>query len=227
MKAMLHRLPARLVLAGLIGWMSAPAFAASEQALIDQARLVVNELKGNPHFDAFRELLGQSKAVVVVPELVKAGFIFGGEIGTGVLLARDPATGEWSYPAFYTMTSGSFGLQIGVQVSKVILLVMTDGGLDKLMSANVTLGADANIAAGPIGAGVQADTTLNVDVDIYSFATSKGLFGGISLEGGVLVADDDAGEAYYNKPLTARGIVILRQASNPGADDLRAALGGR
>ena len=125
-----------------------PAQASSEeQQLVDQARIAVEKLRADPTLPSFPALLSQAKAVLVVPELVKAGFIFGGEGGLGVLLVRNPETGEWSPPAFYTMAAASVGLQIGVQVSKVMFLIMTDGGLSALMSDKLTLGADASIAA--------------------------------------------------------------------------------
>ena len=202
-----------------------PAQASSEeQQLVDQARIAVEKLRADPTLPSFPALLSQAKAVLMVPELVKAGFIFGGEGGLGVLLVRNPETGEWSPPAFYTMAAASVGLQIGVQVSKVMFLIMTDGGLSALMSDKLTLGADASIAAGPMGAGIEAGTTFNADVDIYSFAQTKGLFGGLSFEGAVLVPDDDANEAYYGKAVTARGVVILGEVENSAADDLREAL---
>ena len=206
--------------------MAAPAMAASasEQQLIDQARIAVEQLRADPNLPSFPGLLKRAKAVVVVPELVKAGFIIGGEAGEGVLLVRHPETGEWGYPAFYTMAAASFGLQIGAQVSKVMFLVMTDGGLKALMSDKLTLGVDASVAAGPVGAGIEAGTTLNAEADIYSFSHTKGLFGGVSFEGAVLVPDDDANEAYYGQSITARAIVILREVGNEAADGLRAAL---
>jgi len=204
-----------------------PALASSEeQQLVDQARIAVEQMRADPTLESFPALLAEAKAVLVVPELVKAGFIFGGEGGYGVLLVRDPETGEWSPPAFYTMAAASVGLQIGVQVSKVLFLIMTEGGLEAMMSDKLTLGADASIAAGPIGAGIEAGTTFNAEVDIYSFAHTKGLFGGVSFEGAVLVPDDDANEAYYGKAVAARGVVILGDVENSATDGLRNALAG-
>ncbi len=214
-----------LVLVMLVA--ATPALASSEeQQLVDQARIAVEQMRADPTLESFPALLAEAKAVLVVPELVKAGFIFGGEGGYGVLLVRDPETGEWSPPAFYTMAAASVGLQIGVQVSKVLFLIMTEGGLEAMMSDKLTLGADASIAAGPIGAGIEAGTTFNAEVDIYSFAHTKGLFGGVSFEGAVLVPDDDANEAYYGKAVAARGVVILGDVENSAADGLRNALAG-
>ena len=213
------------IIAVMIAW-NTPALAASsdEQKLVDQARIAVELIREDPNLSSFPGLLKRAKAVIVVPELVKAGFFIGGEVGSGMLLARDPATGEWSYPAFYTMAAASIGFQIGAQVSKVMFLIMTDGGLEAMMSNKLTLGADASVAAGPIGAGIEVGTTFNIEVDIYSFSLTKGLFGGISFEGAALVPDDEANEAYYGQAIAARGIVIHREVENADADELRAAL---
>ncbi len=225
MKTIVSRAAAWLALAAMVA--ASGAQAAEQQRLVDKARITVEELRADPNFRNLPGYLARAKAVVVMPELVKAGFIFGGEGGVGVLLARDAKSGEWSYPAFYTMAAASVGLQIGAQVSKVVLVVMTDGGLDKLMSDKLTLGADVSVAVGPVGGGLEAATTLNVEADIYSFSLAKGLFGGISLEGAVLVPDEEAAEAYYGKAVSSRAIVIHREVSNPGADGLRAALAAR
>lgn len=216
-----------LVAALAVLTLGAPAAAAAsspEQQLIDQARIAVEQLRADPNMPSFPGLLARAKAVLVVPELVKAGFIIGGEGGSGLLLVRGDEADDWSYPAFYTMGSGSIGLQIGAQVSKVMFLIMTDGGLEALMSSNMTLGADASVAAGASGAGIEAGTTLNAEADIYSFSHTKGLFGGLSFEGAVLVPDDEATEAYYGKSVTARGVVIHREVENAAADGLREAL---
>ena len=203
----------------------AMAASSSEQTLVDQARIAVELIREDPNMPSFPDLLKRAKAVIVVPELVKAGFFIGGEGGSGMLLVRHPETGEWSYPAFYTMAAASIGFQIGAQVSKVMFLIMTEGGLEAMMSDKMTLGADASVAVGPVGAGIEAGTTSNAEADIFSFALTKGLFGGLSFEGAVLVPDDEANEAYYGKAITARGIVIHREVENSGADGLRAALG--
>ncbi len=226
MKTIVSRAAAGLALAAMVAVSGAHA-AEQQQRLVDKARITVEELRADPNFRNLPGYLARAKAVVVMPELVKAGFIFGGEAGVGVLLARDAKSGEWSYPAFYTMAAASFGLQIGAQVSKVVLVVMTDGGLDKLMSDKLTLGADVSVAAGPVGGGVEAATTLNVDADIYSFARAKGLFGGVSFEGSVLVPSEESNTSYYGRPATPRSIVLERAVQNPGADGLRAALAAR
>ena len=224
MRKRLRWLSGWIVLAAMVGF-GASVFATEEQTRVDKARLAVDALRADTKFDAFPRLLAKAKAVLIVPELFKIGFIFGGEGGSGVLLVRDAKSGHWSHPAFYTMASGSIGLQIGAQVAEVAFVIMTDGGLEKLMSGKLTLGADVSLAAGPIGAGVEAGTTLNVDADIYAFSHAKGAFGGVSFEGALIVQDDDANEAYYGKAISTRGIVLYGEVRNPDADALRAALG--
>ena len=224
MKTLLQRLPPLLALAALFVLPGA-ATASEQQALIDKAISAVAEIKTDPHFANFSDLLARAKGVVIVPERIKAGFILGGEGGRGVLLAREPQTGTWGYPAFYTLASGSVGLQFGAQISQAVFLVMTDGGLDKLISGKVTLGGDANIAAGPFGTGVEAGTTLNGGLDFYAFARAKGAFFGASVEGGALLPNDAWNAAYYGAEVTPADIVVERKVVNPGADTLRGELG--
>ncbi|MFQ5958087.1 MAG: lipid-binding SYLF domain-containing protein [Alphaproteobacteria bacterium] len=227
MKAISRRLPPIVALAALLMLAGTPATASEQQTLVDKARLAVEEIKADSNFSNFPGLLARAKGVIVVPELVKAGFFLGGEGGRGVLLARGPETEAWGYPAFYTLGSGSIGLQFGAQMSQVMFLVVTDGGLEKLISGSVTLGGDANVAVGPVGSGIEAGTTLNVDVDFYAFARTKGAFFGVSLEGAALVPNDEWNTAYYGAAVTPADIVVERKVTNPGADTLRGALGGQ
>jgi SH3 domain-containing YSC84-like protein 1 len=212
------------VVATMLG--TAPVLAAGEeQALVDRARTTLDSMKADPNMADFRNLLSRARGVLVVPQLVRAGFFFGAEGGEGVLLGRD-ARGQWSYPAFYTVAAGSFGLQIGAEMSEVVLLVMTDGGMQRLMEDKVTLGGDLSVAVGPVGAGVEARTTTNVGADIYAFARSKGIFGGLTVKGGGVIPANDANAAYYGRPLTPRQIVIEHRSGNPGAETLRRSLAG-
>lgn len=202
---------------------AAHAQTGEQQALIDGARSTIEALKTDPNFSNFNPLLRQAKAVIVVPKLIKAGLIVGGAGGSGVLLAKN-AQGRWSSPAFYHLGAASFGLQIGAQVSEVVLIVMNNRALDKLLADKVTLGGDVSVATGNSGAGVAAATTANVGDDIYAFARNKGIFGGLTLQGGWLTPDEAADRAYYGPGATAHAIVIDQKYNNPGADQLRSAL---
>ena len=146
-------------------------------------------------------------AVLVVPELLKGGFVFGAEYGIGVLLVRDAQSGSWGQPAFYALYGGSFGLQFGGQSSDVVFTIMNERAVDQLIAHGIKLGADAGVAAGRLGGGVGAATTTNFGEDIYAFAKSKGLFGGFWLDGAYVAAKHDWNEAYYGRPVDPREIV--------------------
>jgi lipid-binding SYLF domain-containing protein len=164
--------------------------------------------------------------VLIFPNLIRAAFLFGGEGGVGVLLARD-TNGTWSSPAFFGMGSGSFGLQAGVQTAAVLFLIMTDGALNKIMTTDVKLGGDLSIALGPIGAGLQANTTTNLKADIIAYAKTAGLYGGLSIEGSVIDGRESQDKGYYGPGATPRAILIERRFNNPGANALKAALADR
>ena len=198
----------------------APQQGTQQQALVDRATLSLQELMTSPNSADPAGLLKQARAVMICPRVFKAGFIFGGEGGVCALVARDGA-GSWSSPAFYDMGSGSFGLQIGIQDSAIVMMILTDRGLDAVIDDQVKLGANADIAIATFGAGVGGATTAALRADIVAFSISRGLFGGVALQGSVMSTDTDWDQAYYGQALAARQIVLQMQASNPGADPLR------
>ncbi len=200
--------------------------AQLEQDVIDAARNSVHKLRSDPDLGALNTLLARAKGVLVFPSLLKAGFFFGAEGGSGVLLARDER-GTWSAPAFYTMGSGSFGLQFGVQQSENVLVIMTDRGLEKVLSTQFKLGLDAGVALGPVGRGVAAATTLALGADIYAYSNARGLFGGVALDGSVIYPRDDWNRAYYGQPVSAREIVIQNKVTHAGVNELRVSLAAR
>jgi lipid-binding SYLF domain-containing protein len=157
--------------------------------------------------------------------MFKAGFIIGGQFGNAVILARAD-NGTWSPVGFLKMGAGSVGLQIGASVSKVVLVVMTEGGLNAILANKVTLGGEASVAAGPIGAGVAAQTTTDVGADVYSYTKAQGLFVGASFEGAVIEPDGQRNQIYYGRAVGLRDILINRVVDNAGANALRAALAG-
>jgi lipid-binding SYLF domain-containing protein len=155
---------------------------------------------------------------LIAPEVAKVGFIFGGSGGRAVLLVRNAKTGRWSGPVFYTLATASVGFQAGVSVSQMMTLVMTDKGLNSLMSNSFKMGPDASVAAGPVGAGAKAD----IITDLVTYSRAKGLYGGINLDGTVVAISEDWNEAYYGKK-GARAADILRGAArSKGADRLNA-----
>ena len=198
------------------------AMASDEQEVVEDAATAVQRLSTSSGLAAnARDLLHRARGVMIVPTLVKGGFIFGGQGGTGVLLSRDPKTGSWSYPAFYAMGAGSFGLQIGLEVSKIMLIIMNDRALDAFMRAEFKLGAEAGIAVVTLGGGAEASTTAAGGADIYALAESAGLFGGVAIQGGIVKPLADEDHRYYGANVTAQQIVLARAVKNPGAEGLR------
>ena len=189
---------------------------SDQQELVDKCATTFRSLMADPNMGWLRTHIQSAKGIFICPKYMKGAFIFGADGGSGVLLGRDNRTGEWSYPAFYGMGSISFGFQAGAEVSEIVLLVMTDNGMDALLSTSFKLGADASVAAGPVGAGAKAQTT-----DILAFARSSGLFGGISIEGAVITSRDSWNRIYYGRDVRPVDIIIRRNVSNPGADTLR------
>lgn len=193
-----------------------------QQELIDKATTTFRSMMADPNMTWLKSHIQSAKGIFILPMYMKGAFIFGADGGTGVLLGRDNRTGQWSYPAFYGMGSISFGLQAGAQASEIVLLVMTDKGMDALLSTSFKLGADASVAAGPVGAGAKAQTT-----DILAFARTSGLFGGISIEGAVISSRDSWNQKYYGRDVRPVDIIIRRNVSNPGADRLRKLVANR
>ena len=213
-----------LALAALAGCAGGVPRAGEEQALVDRATLTVNEVfgEGNDRLNAAR-LLRRARAALICPRVFKAGFFFGGENGACVLVGRD-AAGSWSSPAFYTISSGSFGFQVGVQDLQIVMLIMNDRALTAVLDNQLKIGADASIAVATFGGSVEASTTAAVGADILAFARARGLYAGLTLEGSLLAARSEWNRSYYRQDLGPRQIVVSMQAHNPGADPLRAAL---
>lgn len=194
--------------------------AQDAQALVDRSTIALQEMMTQTVSPTPRNMLDRSRAVLICPRVFKAGFFFGGSGGNCVLLAR-AGNGTWSYPAFYIMGGISFGLQIGLQDSEVVMMIMTDRGLNAVLNSSFKLGVGASVAVAVIGGGVQGDTTAAVGADIVAFMISRGAFAGISLEGSILSQQTGWNQAYYGQPFDARQIVIDMQGRNPGADPLR------
>jgi lipid-binding SYLF domain-containing protein len=160
---------------------------------------------------------------MICPRVFRAGFILGGEGGACVMLAR-AGNGTWSYPAFYGMGGGSIGFQAGIQDAQLVIMIMTEKGLRAILNSQFKLGADASLAIATIGAGIQGATTGALGADIVAFSQTRGLFGGVSIEGSLMAQRSEWNRAYYGREMGSREIVIDMQASNPGADPLREVL---
>lgn len=202
-----------------------PAAALSEeQELVDKARITFEKLITSPDFRQLPDYVRRARALLIFPSLVKGGFIIGGEGGSGVLVVRGEGDQGWSHPAFYTLAAGSVGLQIGGQVSEVIFTIMSDKAVKAVLDNQMKFGGDMSVAIGPIGAGLEASTTTNLNADVYAFYKAVGLFGGVSFEGAGILKRDSWNTGYYGQGATPYAIVIERKFRNPNAEALRRAL---
>jgi len=208
-----------LVLIAAISLFVSGAYGSEQveaENLVDNATTVVKGFASDPDLHWFRDQVKKAKAVLVIPQSIKGAFFVGGSGGSGALVAHDAATGTWGYPAFYTIGSVSFGLQFGGEASEVVLVIMTERGMEKLLTSSFKLGADLTLAAGPVGGGAAAQTA-----DVLSYARSKGAFAGVALDGAVVKTKDKFNEAYYGKSVSPTDILIRKSVSNPHADGLR------
>jgi lipid-binding SYLF domain-containing protein len=181
---------------------------------IDESAMVLTEIHSAPDKDVPKELWDRATCVIVIPSLKKAAFVFGGEYGKGLMSCRKGAA--WSAPVFMRLEKGSWGLQIGAQSIDLVLLVNSERGMKKLLGNKVTLGAEASVAAGPVGRDARAATDAQMNAEILSYSRAQGLFAGINLSGGVLRPDSDDNEDAYGKKMTAESILIGNTAA-PGA----------
>jgi SH3 domain-containing YSC84-like protein 1 len=204
--------------AAMVMGISAPALAQQDQnQLVTSAQSTFSNFQSDPDMTWFRANIGRAKAVLIAPEIVKAGWIFGGSGGRAVLYARD-ANGQWAGPAFYNIGAASVGFQAGLSVSQTVTLVMTEKGLNSLLANSVKLGGDASIAAGPVGAGANSDITT----DFVAFSRSKGLYGGLNLEGSVISPANDWNSAYYGKRVLPPDILVRGDVHNIQGEQLAA-----
>jgi len=211
-----RNIAAALVAVAAVGLFPASASAqAEQQKLVNAADVTLSNFLRDPEMTWLQNNIGNAKAVLIAPEIVKAGFIFGGSGGRAVLLAKEG--GKWRGPAFYTMATGSVGFQAGVSVSESITLVMTEKGMNSMLAANFKLGGDASVAAGPVGVGAKS----NVVADMIAFTREKGLYGGLNLDGTLVNLSDDWNRAYYSKPVQPIDIFVRGTVYNPEADKLR------
>lgn len=178
---------------------AAPAFAAGgEAARVGSATDVMNQIMQIPEKSIPPALLADAQGIAIVPGVIKLGFVVGGQYGRGVLVVRE-ADGSWSRPVFVTLTSGSVGWQIGAESTDFVLVFKTRKSVDGILKGKFTLGADAAVAAGPVGRRAEAATDVKLGAEIYSYSRNRGLFAGVSLEGSALQVDDAADAAFYGR----------------------------
>jgi lipid-binding SYLF domain-containing protein len=187
----------------VIACLAIPALAAEDEDKtkaedrIKAAGTVLDEIEAAPDQGIPEEVLGSAQCVAVVPTLLKGGFIVGARFGRGVASCRTPK--GWSAPAFFTVKGGSFGLQIGAQAVDLVMLIMNDNGMKNLLSSQFKLGADASVAAGPVGRHAAADTDWKLKAQVLSYSRARGLFAGLELSGAAIDQDKDATREFYGR----------------------------
>ena len=188
---------------------------AEPDKLVADARSTFNDFLRDPDQTWVHDNLGRARAILIAPQIVRAGFIFGGSGGRAVLVSRDGRV--WTGPAFYDLATASVGFQAGVDVSQALIMVMTEKGLNSLMASSFKIGGDASIAAGPVGAGAQSTITA----DLVSFTRAKGVYGGLNLDGTVVHANTAWNDAYYGgSNILPPDIVMRHTARSPKASTL-------
>jgi SH3 domain-containing YSC84-like protein 1 len=172
---------------------------------LNHAGRVLHEIMAAPDSGIPEEVLDHAKCVAVVPHLLKGGFVFGAENGRGVATCR---TAEgWSAPAFFAITGGSWGLQIGIEGIDLVMIIQNDNGMKRLIGSGFELGADASAAAGPVGRHASADTNWKLDTEILTYSRARGAFAGVTLNGASIRRDDDSTEAIYGRDISTRRIL--------------------
>ena len=207
----------RLALALALMLATTGAYAGDrENVRADDAVRVVRQIQAIPESAIPDRLLDDAKAIVVVPDTIKAGFMIGGRRGLGLMSVKSP-DGTWSNPVFVKLAGASFGLQAGVQSADVILVFRSERGVDSIVNGKITLGADAGIAAGPVGRNAAAATDGAMKAEIWSWSRARGLFAGVALDGAVLSIDNGANRSVYGDGTTPRAIFENRAPGTPSA----------
>ena len=193
--------------------------AADSRQLVMKARLTFENFVSDPDMSSFRDLVKKAKGIFIAPQVLKGAFILGASGGSGVLLARSMVNRPWSGPAFYTIGEISFGFQAGGKVSEVILLAMSERGVSAFLGNSFKLGGNIGVTVGPVGAGVSA-ASANLSMDILSFSTSTGLYGGFSLGGAIVAVRKGLNIAYYGQNTDPSDILIRQKVKNSQSDEL-------
>ena len=220
---LLRNIPTMLAASAAVLSLAQPAAAdpKSELERLAKARETLNELVQTPDDRIPEHILQRAEAIVVIPNLIKGGFIVGAENGKGVMSIRDAKTGAWSTPSFVAMTGGSIGWQIGAQSVDLVLLVMNKDGVDNLLSSEFKLGGEGSVAAGPVGRTAQAATDATMGAKILAYSRAKGVFAGLSLQGSSLRDDKSANEDVYGRELSAREVFAMTPPATAPAEVTR------
>jgi lipid-binding SYLF domain-containing protein len=213
-----RRLAALIATAAILGITACATMesvpSSEPQKLVSDARTTLNNFLRDPDQTWIQQNLNRAKGVLIAPQIVRAGFIFGGSGGRAVLVSKDGRT--WAGPAFYDLVTASVGFQAGIDVSEVVIVVMTEKGLNSLLAPSFKIGGDASIAAGPVGAGAQSTITA----DLIAFSRAKGVYGGVNLDGTVVNTNDAWNGSYYGRSVLPPDILVRKTVTNPNAAPL-------
>jgi lipid-binding SYLF domain-containing protein len=203
-------------------WAGTNREAAADR--LDHAGKVLHEIMAAPDSGIPSEVLDHARCVAVVPHMLKGGFVFGGENGRGVATCR---TGNgWSAPAFFAITGGSWGLQIGMEGVDLVMIIQNEKGMQQLLASKFQLGADASAAAGPVGRHASADTDWKLNTEILTYSRAKGAFAGLTLTGASIRRDDDSMETYYGAGVSSRSVLKGEVATPASANSFIDAVRG-
>ncbi len=209
-----------LLLVSLVGLTGTFAWAGSAREdtvdRLDRSVNVIHAIMATPDKGIPEEVLAGTKCIVVVPDLIKGGFVFGGKHGRGVATCRTPE--GWSAPAFISVGGGSWGMQIGIEDVDLVMLVMNDRGLQHLLSSKFELTGEGSVAAGPVGRHASAGTDWKMNTELLTYSRSKGVFAGLTLEGAVVEQDNDSTHAIYGKHMSFRNILSGKAPTPRSAD---------
>jgi lipid-binding SYLF domain-containing protein len=191
-----------------LGWAESKREASMDR--LDKAGAVLHEVMAAPDKGIPEEVLEHARCVAVVPHMIKGGFVFGAENGRGVATCR--TANGWSAPAFFAITGGSWGLQIGLEGVDLVMIIQNEKGMQQLLASKFQLGADASAAAGPVGRHASADTDWKLDTEILTYSRAKGAFAGLTLTGASIRRDDDSMQAIYGRKVTTRAALLGKVA---------------
>jgi len=216
-------IPVCAILAATMVWLAACSGIASAENkwtnLVEESGKVLKDIQEMPDQGIPEDLMRGCRAIAIFPNTVSGGFIIGGKYGQGIIMVRDEETGKWSAPAIFTIAGGSLGWQIGGQATDFVLLIMNRRSVDGILEGKFKLGADASVAAGPVGRAAEASTDAHLKGGILSYSRSRGLFAGAKLEGAVITEQSEGDEELYGKPLSAKDIIIRNKANMPKSAD--------
>jgi SH3 domain-containing YSC84-like protein 1 len=219
----------KLLLLTLVVWLCSCVYAADEPAKeskatdrVQAAADVLNAIQSAPDSGVPNEILSRADCVAVVPSMLKGGFVVGGKYGRGLASCRTPK--GWSAPAFFTVKGGSFGFQIGGQAVDLVMLIMNNEGMQRLLSSQFALGADASVAAGPVGRHAEGNTDWKMRAQVLTYSRARGVFAGVSLNGAVVKQDKDSTRDFYGHMVTFKAALTGEVEPPPAANPFLSSL---